>query len=1001
MRTFQILGPIEVWAEGRRLALSGRRQVALLSFLLLHRNRAVSSGALIVSVWGPERDGAEKRLQMAVVRLRRALAPLGHGRRPVLQTVGGGYLLVVDVDELDASVFERLVRTGRRMLDSDPEAAGRILVEALGLWRGPALADVRFEDFAQSEIARLEELRLAALEARVEADLRCGRSDQVVGELEALVAEHPLREMLTGQLMLALYRSGRQSDALSIYQRSRTRLREELGLEPDPTLQRLQRDILNHAPELVGDPAQRPPPDARAHRHIAQFRLPPSPDFLIGRDRELEVLTSMLVRPEVRVLCLTGPGGVGKTRLALAVARALADEFLDRVGWIELAAVEDATEVAAAIVRGLAITAQSGESPRDALVRVFGNGRLLLVLDNFEHVLAGALLVSDLIAACPGLSVLATSRQSLDVSAERRVVVEPLAVPVPRAELGLNEIEATDGTALFLAEARRRDSRFTISAPEAPVVAAICARLDGIPLALELAAGQAALLGLSYIAENLDQLDDLASGPRDAPDRHRSVRQMIDWSYRLLDADQRETFASFAVFAGGATLAAAEEVTGASVPQLKELCAKSLLEIRRDPSSDARLVMLETVRHYALERLAEYSSPTELRCRHFRYFAGLLKEHVQLLATHEQPRALGVLGPEVANLRAALRWALAAAPADAVSLACDLTDYFLVAGDSDALEWLDRAIRGAEEAVPPRDRARAHLQRARRADYRSDGEETIAAARSAVAIFSETGDSAGVARALCCLAPAVGEYEGDVALEREYAKTAVYHARVASEAGLIGRALARLAPVAGAETWQLLDEASAILERIGDRRAIATAYNDAAYVALGEGREALQLADEALAAAERSGDLREISHALGTSGLANLFAGDLERASDMFERQLQLTVDYRFDCGGESLAGLGAIAAACSDDQTSATLRGAARSLGYPPATFDRLIDNRLDHDYFADARARLGTIAWRQAERAGETLAPADAIAYTLKARGEREVPPTPPANRSRQRTQ
>jgi DNA-binding SARP family transcriptional activator len=246
--TFRVLGPVEAWTDERQLTLAGPQQVKLLAFFLLNANRAVSADELAGAIWGAERDGAAKRLQMGVFRLRRALAPVDEPDGPRLRTVSGGYLLSVESDELDAGVFARRVRDGRRALEhGDPARGGQLLTEALALWRGPPLAEVAFEDFARAEIRHLDELRLVGLESRIDAELLLGRHADVIGELEALAAEEPTRERFAAQLMLALYRCGRQADALRVYQESRTHLVEELGLEPGPALKSLHAQILEQA----------------------------------------------------------------------------------------------------------------------------------------------------------------------------------------------------------------------------------------------------------------------------------------------------------------------------------------------------------------------------------------------------------------------------------------------------------------------------------------------------------------------------------------------------------------------------------------------------------------------------------------------------------------------------------------------------------------------------------------------------------------------------------
>jgi DNA-binding SARP family transcriptional activator len=249
--SFRVLGPVEAWSDQRRLVLGGPQQVTLLAFLLLNANRALSTDAVIDAVGGAKRDGAIKRLHMGVLRLRKALAPLDADDEPRLRTVSGGYLLSVGPGELDSEVFADQMRDGRRSLeDGDPARASEMLTEVLALWRGPPLAEVAFEDFAQAEIRHLQALRLVALEARIDADLQLGRHTDLIPELEGLLAEHPTRDRIAAHLMTALYRSGRQADALEVYQRSRTQLAEQLGLEPGPALRALQAQILDQAPAL-------------------------------------------------------------------------------------------------------------------------------------------------------------------------------------------------------------------------------------------------------------------------------------------------------------------------------------------------------------------------------------------------------------------------------------------------------------------------------------------------------------------------------------------------------------------------------------------------------------------------------------------------------------------------------------------------------------------------------------------------------------------------------
>ena len=313
MTSFRVLGPVEAWADGRRLMLGGPQQVRLLAFLLLNANRALSADALVDAVWGAELDGAAKRLQMGVLRLRKALAPLDNQDGSRLRTVSGGYLLSVEPGELDAEVFAERARDGRRALhERDPDRATELLAEALGWWRGPPLAEVAFEDFAQADIRRLEELHLVALETRIDADLQLGRHAELIPELEALLAKQPTRERLAAQLMTALYRSGRQSDALDVYQRTRTYLAGQLGLEPGPALKALQSQILEQAAALSAPTPASHDRSASAsdtwngclernsEQRVAVVALPPTPT--IGRVREVEAVCELLARPDARLV---------------------------------------------------------------------------------------------------------------------------------------------------------------------------------------------------------------------------------------------------------------------------------------------------------------------------------------------------------------------------------------------------------------------------------------------------------------------------------------------------------------------------------------------------------------------------------------------------------------------------------------------------------------------------------------------------------------------------
>ena len=655
---FRVLSPLEVHDEGEALRLGSPKQRSLLAVLLLRANAVVSRDAAIDAVWDddpPER--APEALQVYIHGLRKVL---GHER---IELRGTGYLLHVASGELDLDRFERLVAQGR-------------YAEALELWRGEPLADVELD---APERARLAELRLRTLELDADARLALGEHDDLIPELEALVAEEPLREAFRRRLMLALYRAGRQTDALDLFRETRRLLADELGLEPSPALAELERAILRHDPSL------------QAPKRKAKLRLPTPASPFVGRNLDVASVCAQL-RDEARLLTLTGPGGIGKTRLAIESAASLGPELADGAIFVDLAPTADAALVPATIAAVVAGEGQ-GSSALEAAVARLRPLETLLVLDNFERLLDAAPVVAELLEQAPRLRVLVTSRAPLRLAAEREYAVQPIDV-------------GEDALAIFVNRAQAADPAFRLG-EDTDTVVAICASLDGLPLALELAAARVRVLTPAQLLERLRApLAVLGGGVRDLPERQRTLRATIDWSYDLLEPREQQLFARLAVFAGGCTLDAAEAVCDAELDSLSALLDSSLL--RR---MQTRFRMLDTVREYALEL-----DGSDVRERHAHYFTSYAEHVGSDLVGPGRIAALEELRPEHPNIRAALAFALEHDVDLGFRIAVALRSYWTTAARSREIRsWLRRAI-AQNDALDTEPRVGARLVLGRQLD---------------------------------------------------------------------------------------------------------------------------------------------------------------------------------------------------------------------------------------------------------------------------------------------
>ncbi|WP_431894141.1 BTAD domain-containing putative transcriptional regulator [Nonomuraea sp. bgisy101] len=656
---FGILGPVEARrADGGAITVGGARLRALLAMLVLDAGRIVPTERLIEGLYGEQPvTGETNALQSQISRLRRNLDT-------PIEFHPAGYRLAVDGEEVDAHRFERLIRQGRATESAAQRSA--LLAEALRLWRGPALSDVREAPFAPAQAARLEELRVDATEDRVEADLELGRHRELVAELQELVEAHPVRERLRGQLIRAMYAGGRQAEALAAFEDARRTLADELGVDPSPELREIHMAALRgelYTP-ATGRPSPSAVPDEREQRS-ARTPAPPAalPSQLtsfVGREGDLAEVGGLL--EWARLVTLTGPGGAGKTRLAIEAAATVRGE----VGFVELGALAEGGDVAQAVLTRLGLrVGQDQPDPAERLVTALAGRRMLLVLDNCEHVVeAAAGLAHRLLSACPDLRVLATSREALGITGERIWQVPPLP----------------GSLAVHLFEDRAAAVRpgFAVDESNLADVQLICAGLDGLPLAIELAAARLRSLSVAEVAARLDGgLGLLSRGSRTAQPRHRTLRAVVEWSWGLLDEEEQEVARRLTVFADGARLEAAERVFGTrdAVELLTGLADKSLVEVVGD-----RYRMLQTIRAFCAERLDEAGEVAAYRRAHAEYFLGLLREAAPHLLRAEQLEWAAMLDPEHDNLLAALSWATAHDQAMALRIIADLSTYWWLRG---------------------------------------------------------------------------------------------------------------------------------------------------------------------------------------------------------------------------------------------------------------------------------------------------------------------------------
>ncbi|WP_433179112.1 BTAD domain-containing putative transcriptional regulator [Actinoallomurus sp. CA-150999] len=917
---FGILGETRAWRDdGAEVPLGGPARRALLTLLLVRPGEVVSADRLGDEI---DPDGAlsAHALQSQVSRLRTAL-----GSEAAIERAGAGYRIAVPPDDVDACRFERLAQDGRAALrDGDAERAVTLLRDALELWRGPALADIAEGETAQAAAVRLEEQRLGALEDRIEAELRLGENR--VPELRELVGRHPLRERPAALLMRALAAEGGQAEALVVFEATRRRLADELGADPSAELTALHRELLS------ADPSPSP-------------AAPPVPlTAFVGRDDEVAEIADLL--RVARLVTLIGPGGVGKTRLSVEVAGDVADE----VCFVELASLRDGAGLPQALLGALGLRenglhlGSGGQTPLDRLITALSDRVLLLVLDNCEHVVdAAAALAARLLATCPRLRVLATSREPLGVIGEHLVQVRPL--------------DAQAAARLFTDRAQAVQRGFT-AGPE--VVRRICAALDDLPLAIELAAARLRTLHIDDLAARLDdRLGVAARGSRGVDDRHRTLRAVVAWSWDLLSEPEQRAARRFAVFAGGATAESAVRVCDTDLDTLESLLDKSLLEF-----AGGRYRMLETIRAYAAERLDATRDGESVRRAHARHLLDLVRTADPHLRRAEQLEWLPVLAAEHGDLLAAVRWAVETGDGEtALDLIAAASHYLWIRGASASIASQATALldaigdapagRGEEYVMCVLSAASGATGRPVWQRHRAPAAKALTAAWSG----AEPGRYPVVLLMWMMRNAGDGDAHGAFALVASQGERSDPWVRAAA------RYVSGFGPLGAGDTTSAERVFASAVEgfrSLGDRWGTALALDSLAGLAgtRGDRATALALTDEALALTERLGALEDSADLLVNRGdhlLAHDPAAaraDYEKAAGLARRAGSAT------CLAAALRGLGDIALSTGDPAEAGR-------------RYDEALD-RLDPHWIKSAGNRVRTLAGlgRVAEARGDHTA-------------------------------
>ena len=994
------VGPRSIEGEAWRL----RKSASLIKLLALARLHRMSRKQAMEYLW-PESAGTT-----ASNNLRQTL----HAARRVLDTEGSGHLVSEDGSlvlcpetELwvDAEVFEEAALAARR---SRKPAAYRM---AIDLYAGELLPEDRYEEWAEDRRAALRRVYLALLTELAGLYEEQGEYDPAADTLRDVVAEDPTDEEAHASLMRLYTISDRRAEALAQYERLRDVLSQHLDTEPAEETRRLREDIAagRYPPGRITGPAQGETFGAADHN------LPAQMTSFVGRERELLEVKRMLAM--TRLLTLTGPGGTGKTRLALEVAGDLVGAYPEGVRLVELAPLSEPGLVVGQMAGTLGVQERPGEPLLDALIDALRSRQMLIVLDNCEHLVdAVARLVEDLLRSCPNLRLLATSREALGIPGEINWPVPPLSLPDPGRPATVEELEGSGSARLFAERALYRPSAFALTPENAGAVTEVCRQLEGIPLAIELAAARVGVLTVEQISERLsDSLGLLTGGGRTLTSRQRTLRGSLDWSFALLDEQERKLFGRLAVFAGGWSVEAAQTVCSEDgigqdeiLDLLSELVDKSLVMVGATASGATRYRMLEPIRHYAKEKLEVDGGAEEARGRHAAFFLDVAEEAEPELAGPRSGLWVRRLKEEHDNLRAALSWVLEHRETELGQRFGAALWRFWYNRDhlSEGRRWLERILADGD---PAPERVRALEGMGWLAQHQGDIERAEAAYEEMLELSRRSGDRGNVATALNSLgtlAVSTGDnerakryLEENLSVlqqleEEENAATAIkrYHAY-----NLLG-ILALNEDGDPARATALWKESLALARETGDSLRIGVSLCGLGYAAVlqSDNKRATALCEETLAFAREHEDAGEevVPETLVNLGLATLGQGEYERAISSFDEALAMSRRAgRKASIINALEGMASLAGARREAPLAARLWGAAEKarevtgIALPPG------ERALHEPRLSSARCLLGEREWEEALAKGRAMSLEEAADYALSR--DQVDPPSAPVLR------